>query len=174
MDQLRLRARSLRNHATDAERHLWQRLRLAQFPGFKFRRQVPIAGYVADFVCVRVKLIVELDGGQHPTQSGYDANRTRALEKMGYCVVRYWNDEVLLRTDDVLEDLLRALRRCVESTVSSKVKSTPPQPSPSLREREGANGNSTNSTNSTNNSTNSTNESCNSTGHRGCEENDAQ
>ncbi len=137
MDQLRLRARVLRNHSTDAERHLWQRLRLAQIGGFKFRRQVPIAGYVADFVCAKVKLIVELDGGQHVEQSDYDGLRTRTLEAMGYRVVRYWNDDVLLQTQDVLDDLLRVLQRCVEN--KAKAKSTPPQPSPSLREREGAN-----------------------------------
>ena len=142
MDQLRLRARMLRNHSTDAERHLWRRLRLDQIAGFKFRRQVPISGYVADFVCTKAKLIVELDGGQHAEQSDYDEQRTRTLEAKGYRVVRYWNDDVLLRTEDVLDDLLRTLMHCVQSTANSRAKSTPPQPSPLLRKREGANSNS--------------------------------
>ena len=65
MDALRKKARDLRNAATDAERRLWQHLRLKQLGDCKFRRQVPVAGYIADFLCPEMKLIVELDGGQH-------------------------------------------------------------------------------------------------------------
>ena len=65
MDRMRSRARDLRNEATDAERHLWRYLKLRQLGGFRFRRQVPIDGYVADFLCPRIKLIVELDGAGH-------------------------------------------------------------------------------------------------------------
>ena len=122
---MRSRARELRNEATDAERHLWRHLKLKQLAGFRFRRQVPISNYVVDFVCPRIRLIVELDGGHHAERVGADAARTRALEAYGYRVLRYWNDDVLLRTQDVLDDIFRY------------AKSTPPQPSPSLREREG-------------------------------------
>ena len=97
MDSLRRKARELRNRATDAERCLWQHLRLKQLGGFRFRRQVPIAGYIADFVCPEMKLIIELDGGQHVDQVAYDKCRTAALQASGYKVVRYWNDDVLLR-----------------------------------------------------------------------------
>jgi very-short-patch-repair endonuclease len=139
MDELRHRARTLRNHATDAERHLWHRLRLGQLGGHKFRRQVPVAGYIADFVAPQLKLIVELDGGQHADQVAYDAKRSRALESAGYWVVRYWNDAVLLQTEAVLEDVLRVAEMLKSNDKGkSKSKSTPPQPSPSLREREGA------------------------------------
>ncbi len=109
MDKLRKRARKLRNSATDAERRLWQHLRLKQLGAFKFRRQVPVAGYIADFVCCEVKLIVELDGGQHGERKDYDQWRTVALQAVGYRVLRYWNDDVLLRTSLVLEDILRNL-----------------------------------------------------------------
>ena len=109
MDTLRRRARQLRNSATDAERRLWQYLRLKQLGGFKFRRQVPIAGYIADFLCCEAKLIVELDGGQHSEREDYDRRRTLVLQAVGYRVVRYWNDDVLLRTSLVLEDILRHL-----------------------------------------------------------------
>ena len=109
MDKLRKRARILRNSATDAERRLWQHLRLRQLGGFKFRRQVPLHGYVVDFLCVELKLVVELDGGQHADQTAYDEIRTGVLQGAGYRVLRYWNDDALLRTSDVLEDILREL-----------------------------------------------------------------
>lgn len=109
MHTLRKRARILRNSATDAERCLWQHLRLKQLAGFKFRRQVPLHGYIADFVCVELKLIVELDGGQHSKQVAYDEVRTVVLGGAGYRVLRYWNDDVLLRTSEVLEDVLREI-----------------------------------------------------------------
>lgn len=118
MDKRRQRARTLRNEATDTERHLWRFLRLRQLDGLRFRRQVPLAGYVADFVCPQLKLVVELDGGQHAEQTAYDARRTQVLVAHGYRVLRYWNDDVLLHTTEVLEDILR------------HAKSTPPQPSP--------------------------------------------
>ncbi|MCI4569088.1 endonuclease domain-containing protein [Lysobacter sp. CFH 32150] len=137
VDQCRFRARDLRSNATDAERHLWQRLRMSQIGGYKFRRQVPIGGYIADFVCPQMKLIIELDGGQHAEQTDYDLQRSRVLLGAGFRVVRYWNDDVLLRTEDVLDDILRALES-LKSYSHGNVKSTPPQPSPSLREREGA------------------------------------
>lgn len=109
MDILRQRARKLRNSATDAERRLWQHLRLRQLGGFKFRRQVPLHGYVVDFLCVELKLVIELDGGQHADQTAYDEFRTGVLHAEGYRVLRYWNDDVLLRSSDVLEDILREL-----------------------------------------------------------------
>jgi very-short-patch-repair endonuclease len=100
------RARELRNGATDAERHLWHYLRREQLAGWKFRRQYPIAGFIADFVCIPARLVVELDGGQHVDARRYDACRTRLIEAEGYRVVRFWNDDVLLRVDAVLEQIL--------------------------------------------------------------------
>ena len=110
MEEIWKSARELRNAATDAERALWQHLRGRRLTGFKFRRQYPIAGYIVDFVCVEAKLVIELDGGQHADQQDYDAERTRRLEINGYRVLRFWNDDVLLRTADVLEEILRQLR----------------------------------------------------------------
>ncbi|MEP6907216.1 MAG: endonuclease domain-containing protein [Pseudoxanthomonas sp.] len=139
MDILRQRARKLRNSATAAERHLWQHLRLKQLDGLKFRRQVPVTSYIADFLCHELKLIVELDGGQHIEQAAYDKERTLALEAEGYRVLRYWNDDVLLQTSYVLEDILRVLKLMQSN---SKIKGTPPQSSPALRAREEADSNS--------------------------------
>ena len=121
MDTLRKRARILRNSATDAERCLWQHLRLKQLGGFKFRRQVPLHGYVVDFLCVELKLVIELDGGQHADQTAYDEIRTGVLRAEGYRVLRYWNDDALLRTSEVLEDVLMVLE-AIQGMSNSEIK----------------------------------------------------
>ena len=93
---------------TDAERHLWQYLRASRLAGFKFRRQHPVPPYVVDFCCVEAALVVELDGSQH--KAHVDAERTRYLQAQGWWVVRYWNNEVLLQTSEVLEEIERITR----------------------------------------------------------------
>ncbi|MFC3652089.1 endonuclease domain-containing protein [Dyella humi] len=102
-------ARHLRTFATDAERLLWHHLRGRQLGEYKFRRQYPVAGYIVDFVCVSARLAIELDGGQHLDATIYDAKRTQLIEAHGYQVLRFWNDDVLLRTTDVLEKIWRLL-----------------------------------------------------------------
>jgi BirA family biotin operon repressor/biotin-[acetyl-CoA-carboxylase] ligase len=102
-------ARKLRGSSTDAEQHLWYRLRARRLAGHKFRRQHPIARHVADFACEEARLVVKLDGGQH-SDSVTDAERTRALEAAGYQVLRFWNNDVLQNTDGVLEEILNTLR----------------------------------------------------------------
>jgi adenine-specific DNA-methyltransferase len=104
------RARTLRRGQTDAERKLWARLRIRQLAGCKFRRQVPIGRYFADFACVEVKLVVELDGGQHAERADHDEARTQALEAMGWRVLRFWNHEVMIETESVMETILAAIR----------------------------------------------------------------
>ena len=106
---LQRRARALRNNSTDAERHLWRCLRGRQLAGCRFRRQMPVAGYVADFACLEAKLIVELDGGQHLEQRGYDERRDNSLNAAGFRVLRFWDNDVLLETESVLEAILTAL-----------------------------------------------------------------
>jgi very-short-patch-repair endonuclease len=105
----RQRARQLRNHPADAERCLWQALRLRNREGFRFRRQVPLAGYVVDFLCPQARLVVEVDGGQHLERKCHDDLRTARLSALGYRVLRYWNNDVLLRTEDVVADIHRHL-----------------------------------------------------------------
>ena len=73
--------------------------------GIKFKRQVPIGRYIADFMCFECKLIVEVDGGQHAEQTDYDAARTSWLETQGYRVVRRWNREVLLNIEGAAEEI---------------------------------------------------------------------
>jgi crossover junction endodeoxyribonuclease RuvC len=103
------RARRLRRAATDAEKLLWGKLRNAQLEQAKFRRQEPILGFTADFVCHEKRLIVELDGGQHSWQMDKDERRTRMLEQAGFRVVRFWNNDVLGNIEGVLEQLRESL-----------------------------------------------------------------
>jgi very-short-patch-repair endonuclease len=109
MQRIWINARRLRNQSTDAERRLWSFLRRRQLAGHKFRRQYPLAGYIVDFVCVPARLVVELDSGQHLDALTYDERRTGALQREGYRVLRFWNDDVLLRTEDVVAEIFRAL-----------------------------------------------------------------
>lgn len=94
-------ARRLRIDMTDAERRMWSRLRGRRFDGYKFRRQMPIEGYIADFASVEGKLIIELDGGQHAMAIERDQRRTEAIETAGYVVLRFENTEVLTNTEGV-------------------------------------------------------------------------
>jgi very-short-patch-repair endonuclease len=102
-------ARKMRKNLTDAEKKLWRYLRLKNIGGNKFRRQQPIGKYIADFVCLDKKLIVEVDGGQHGEQVAYDDGRTAWLESQGYRVLRFWNNEVLQDTEVVLEVIVRTM-----------------------------------------------------------------
>src|SRR5690606_7085750 len=100
-------AKSMRHTATDAEQLMWQVLRAKRFMGLKFRRQHVIEPYIVDFYCHQIGLVIELDGSQHGMDDAieYDAERTKFLEALGLTVVRYWNYDVLGRTDVVLENL---------------------------------------------------------------------
>ena len=110
MRRIHTNARVLRTDATDAERKLWRHLRGRQVHGLKFRRQLPIAGYIADFACIEASLVIELDGGQHLEAADYDAERARKLAINGYRVLRFWNDDVLLRIEAVLEEISRQVQ----------------------------------------------------------------
>jgi very-short-patch-repair endonuclease len=109
MHPLPATARDLRANSTDAEQRLWFYLRHRPLSGYRFRRQVPIGRFVVDFVCIRARLIVELDGGQHAESVIEDLERTLYLARAGFRVIRFWNDEALQRTEAVLESILEAL-----------------------------------------------------------------
>jgi very-short-patch-repair endonuclease len=106
---IRERARRLRKPLTDAELRLWQFLRSRNLKQFKFRRQHPIGPYIADFICLEMRLIIEVDGSQHQQQSEYDGKRTAELEAAGYQVFRFWDNDVLTRSDSVMEAICTAL-----------------------------------------------------------------
>ena len=100
------RARRLRLDATRAERAMWRLLRHA-FPDGRFRRQVPIRDYVADFASHRLKLVIEVDGGHHGGER--DRERTRTIEAEGYRILRFWNNDVLQNADGVASTIEAAL-----------------------------------------------------------------
>lgn len=105
-----IRSRSLRKTSTDAENRIWSLLRDQRLNGFKFRRQHPIGPYFADFCCPSAKLVIELDGGQHnPGQYGYDSARTKYLQKQGFKVLRFWDNDVFSKTDTVIQSVFAAL-----------------------------------------------------------------
>ncbi|UCI08108.1 endonuclease domain-containing protein [Mesorhizobium sp. B1-1-8] len=102
-------ARSLRREMTEAENKLWQELRDRRLDRIKFRRQVPIGKYIADFVCLEARLIVEIDGNQH-ADSDSDRIRSAELKGNGFRVLRFWNDDVLKDLDGVCGTIIAYVR----------------------------------------------------------------
>ena len=100
-------ARKLRADQTDVEERLWSHLRGRQLEGEKFVRQLQIDAYVADLACRSARLAIELDGGQHTPDR--DAARTAIIERYGYRVLRFWNNDVLADLDAVLEAIRQEL-----------------------------------------------------------------
>ena len=109
-------AKALRSRQTETEQQLWYHLRARRFMGYKFKRQKPLGPYVVDFVCLKRKLVIELDGGQH-ADSITDQHRDDWLRNQGYTVLRFWNNEIAQQLESVWER--------VHSVLSS-----PPTPSP--------------------------------------------
>ena len=104
--QKRAFAKHLRINATEPERRLWQILRAHRLGGLKFRRQVPMDGYFADFVCLKAKLIVEVDESQHFV-SNADAARDRHFAARGFLTLRFWNNDIMSNPDGVAMEILR-------------------------------------------------------------------
>ena len=95
-------AGKLRKDPTPAERKLWAYLRGNKLKGVNFRRQHAIGNFIVDFVSVKKKLVIELDGSQHLEQAEYDVERTKYLELQGYKVIRFWNNDVMKDINGVL------------------------------------------------------------------------
>ena len=121
--KLRTRAKAMRSEPTPAEHRLWQILRAHRFAEHKFRRQVPIDHYIADFLCPAARLIVEVDGGQHADNSR-DAHRDVYLRAQGFRILRIWNNDLFDNEEGVLTVIANAL--------------APPLPNPSPAEGRGA------------------------------------
>lgn len=103
------RTRELRREMTPQEKVLWARLRGRRLAGSKFRRQMWLAGFIADFACPEAKLVVEADGSQHADDASYDARRAAAFGKAGWRTLRFWNNEINEDLDAVLTAILAAL-----------------------------------------------------------------
>jgi len=110
---LRLPARDLRRHMTDAERHLWQHLRRKQILGVPFYRQRPLGNFIVDFYAPAVSLVVEVDGSQHHTDDGRlrDAERSAFLVEQGLRVLRFDNQRVLTETAKVVAEIRLAVQK---------------------------------------------------------------
>ncbi len=118
------RARELRATPTDAERRLWRVLRRGQIAGYIFRRQYPLGRYFVDFVCLPLRLVIEIDGGQHATRRVYDRARDRSLTSRGFRVLRFTDREILTAIASVATVIWTA--------------ATEPPPPPSPTRGEGA------------------------------------
>ncbi|MBQ2435783.1 MAG: endonuclease domain-containing protein [Bacteroidaceae bacterium] len=103
-------ARENRNNQTDAEKCLWQQLRSSEL-GVKFKRQHIIYDFIADFVCLEKMLIIEVDGAYHFTdsQTEYDIYRTEELERFGFRVLRFTNEEVIYKTQEVIRKIKESI-----------------------------------------------------------------
>src|SRR5688572_33004710 len=94
-------AGKLRKESTPAERKLWSRIRNDQL-GVIFRRQHAVGNYIPDFYSPKAKLVIELDGSQHLEQEEYDEERTKYFESLSYKVIRFWNNDVMNKIEDVI------------------------------------------------------------------------
>ena len=122
-EELREQARFFRRTPTKAEKLLWKELRNRNLGGHKFRRQVAIDQFIVDFCCLENKTIIEIDGGIHFAQREHNQVRTERLESLGFRVIRFTNDQVLMAIENVK---LKILESCV----------TNPSPLPLSRGRE--------------------------------------
>jgi very-short-patch-repair endonuclease len=100
-------AKELRHQETQTEKLLWEKLKGNKINGLKFRRQHPIAQFIADFYCHKAQLVIEIDGGIHLQNDvrEYDDNRTFELEKLGLTAIRFSNEDIINRIDMVLEEI---------------------------------------------------------------------
>ena len=105
---LRTRAKAMRSEPTDAELRLWQILRGKRLSGYKFKRQVPIDRYIADFVCFSHRLIIEADGSQH-VDSEHDRKRDSYLQSQGFQLMRFTIYDILTNDEGVGEMILAVL-----------------------------------------------------------------
>ncbi len=100
----------MRREPTDAEARLWSLLRPRRFAGFKFRRQVPVGPYIADFMCYSARLIIELDGSQH-AGNPHDLTRDAYLRAQGFHILRLWNDILLTNPDTAADSIWHSLNQ---------------------------------------------------------------
>ena len=132
---IRGRAQALRRKPTDAERKMWWLLRSMKPLGMHFRRQAAIGRYIADFAWHSGKIVIELDGSQHAdARKDYDLRRTAWLQSQGYCVLRFWNNDVLKSPQSVGEAILAAVH---DRNRVAPEDPTPPPPPPPPHKGEG-------------------------------------
>lgn len=122
-------ARRLHREQSVCETILWHELRGGRFGGLKFRRQYPIGRHIDDFVCIELRLVIEIDGVSHDENAEKDAERTRLIESHGFTVIRFSNDDVC--------NHLKGVLRGIDDFCVRRVTTPSPQPSPPITgERE--------------------------------------
>ena len=114
------RARQLRQRMTGVERRMWAHLRSRQLAGFKFRRQVPLGPYVADFACLSARILIEIDGPVHDEDGGRDITRQAWLEAQGFRVQRFSSEDVYWRLPWVLDVVHAALLEAIPSASAAQ------------------------------------------------------
>jgi very-short-patch-repair endonuclease len=98
--------RELRKEGTKGEALLWKKvLRAKSLEGYQFNRQFPLGDFIVDFICRKLKMIIEIDGSSHLTKGMADRKRQDDLEKAGFTILRFSENEVVYRTDDVIKDI---------------------------------------------------------------------
>lgn len=130
-------ARQLRRNSTPAERHLWNYLRANRLAGLHFKRQQPLGPFIADFVCYQHRITIEVDGSHHQHQLAADQRRTAYLTARGWTVLRFSNNDVLLRTARVLQTILQYIQAAAIPPAAPAVPSDPPSDPSPLGEGQG-------------------------------------
>jgi very-short-patch-repair endonuclease len=121
-------ARRLRDNETSAESQLWRALNRVPLLKTHFRRQAPIGPYIADFACLSARLLIELDGPSHSFAEKQQKDRRRDawLQKEGYRVLRFWNQDVFDHVDSVLDTIYAALYGSLDTPPRTAAQSDPP------------------------------------------------
>ena len=104
-------ARELRHEMTPTEKHFWYFVRRRKYPGYRFRRQQIIDGFIVDFYCSKLNVVIELDGPVHAGQEDYDEARDEVLKRRGLQVLRFSNDEVMRGVEGVVRKIFDACKR---------------------------------------------------------------
>jgi very-short-patch-repair endonuclease len=109
------KARELRRYETEAEKRLWAKLSGNQMLGLQFRRQHPINRFIVDFYCVKIKLVIEVDGNIHeiPENKVYDIGRSQILNDFGITVIRFTNNKII----DDIENVLKLIEVTVKQLI---------------------------------------------------------
>jgi very-short-patch-repair endonuclease len=120
--ELKQRRRDLRYNQTDAEKVLWKHIRNRQFFGLRFLRQYSVGPYIMDFYCPKLKLAIELDGGQHNQvdKKKYDEGRAAFLKEYGVEVLRFWNHDIMRRTQSVLDKLMTIVNPMISPSLGKR------------------------------------------------------
>jgi very-short-patch-repair endonuclease len=108
-------ARELRKSGTKGEAMLWKHvLKARKMDGYQFNRQFVIGNYIVDFICRKLKLIIEIDGSSHWHRNAEDRTRQDEIERAGYKVIRFKEQEVVYNIDEIQKQIYHVVRSLKE------------------------------------------------------------